>query len=113
MKKLLTISSVGRMIVFFEVIMCCTYSLSVLIVNGADAFSEDHLALLLLAAITIVSAVLLKSRRRMLNKMALWIAILPLLFVSYQSTAAFLTPYHAQLIQHQPAGVLLASFPVR
>lgn len=96
MKKLLNISSVGRMIVFVEILMCAVYTLSVFIVNGTDAISSDHISLMLLVALTITSIILLKSSRANLNKAVLWIAILPILFLGYEASATFFHSYEAQ-----------------
>jgi glucan phosphoethanolaminetransferase (alkaline phosphatase superfamily) len=107
MKNLLNISSVGRISVFFEIIMCAVWSLSVFMVNGADAVNEDHISLMLLVTLTIASIVLMKTRKTHLNKAVLWIAILPLLFISYEAASTFLVPYEAQSLQHHSTSQML------
>ena len=102
MRSVINISSVGRIIVFFETIMCTVWSLSVFMVNGADAVNEDHISLLLLVAITIASIVLVNTRKPNLKKAVLWMAILPLLFVSYEATVTFLVPYETQQVLATP-----------
>ena len=114
MKKLLNISSVGRIIVFLEIIMCAVWSLSVLMVNGTDAISNDHISLFLLLTLTIASVLLVKSRKPFLNKAVLWIAILPLLFISYETAATFLMPYDVQSVQPANANqIMFILNPVR
>ena len=95
MKKYINLHNAGRIIVFFEILLCAVATLSVLMVNGADSFSTDHLALILLIAITIASVFLRKGSNLQQQKMVLWMAVLPLLFVSYEAIAAFMLPYHA------------------
>lgn len=113
MKKQLTISSVGRIIVFFEIIMCTVWTLSVFMVNGTDAIGEDHVALFLLIAMTVASIVLLKARNRLFNRAVLWIAILPLLFISYEATTAFFVPYESPSIGASINPVAFVLNPVR
>ena len=102
MRRLINISSVGRIIVFFETIMCAVWALSVFMVNGADAVNEDHLSLLLLITITIASIVLMKTSKPNLKKDVLWIAIFPLLFIGYEATITFLVPYQTQIPETPP-----------
>lgn len=95
MKKHLTLSLAGRLIVFVEIVLCLVATLTVLMVNGTDSFTADHLSLLLLIGITVASVVLLKARKALHQKAVLWMSVLPLLFISYQSLAAFLFTHHA------------------
>lgn len=112
MKKLLNISSVGRMIVFVELLMCSVWTLSVFMVNGADAFTSDHISLLLLVGVTALSIAFLKADRKNLNKAVLWIAILPMLFLSYEASVTFLSPYEVQSLQAHSSN-LLFFLPIR
>jgi hypothetical protein len=95
MKKHFTLHFVGRLIVLLEIAMCATWTLSVLMVNGLDSLSLDHLSLLLLVALTVVSLVLLKSGSLRFKKAVLWIAVLPLLHLVYEAASTFIIPYPA------------------
>lgn len=96
MKKHFTFYSVGWMIVLFEAALCVVFALSVLLVNGTDAVGNDHVSLALLIAITVASAVLMKSGKRFLAKAVLGIALLPLLAIGYEAMILFLLPSHSQ-----------------
>jgi hypothetical protein len=113
MKKQFSISSVGRIIVFFEVIMCAVWTLSVFMVNGTDTISQDHVALFCMVAMTVSSIILLKARKPLFNKVVLGIAVLPLLFISYQATSTFFVPYEAQSMQMPSTQMLFVLNPVR
>ena len=112
MKKHFSLYYTGWLIVMFETVMCAVCTLSVLMVNGADAIGADHISLFLLVAITIASLILMKARKAVLHKAVLWMAVLPLLFVGYEVMATFLMPYGAQSlsatagqgITHMPSG---------
>jgi len=93
MKKYLNLYTVGRIILIVESVICIVASLCVLIVNGVDSFSTDHLLLLAVIAITIASRLFIKSPKPILNKAVLWMAGAPLLFISYE-IVAMLLPYH-------------------
>ena len=95
MKKYISLHNAGRIIVFFEILLCSVATLSVLMVNGADSFGTDHISLFVLMAITIVSAIIRKRSNTQQQKLVLWMAILPLLFVSYEAVTAFVLPFHA------------------
>lgn len=95
MKKYISLHNAGRVIVFFEILLCAVATLSVLMVNGADSFSADHLSLLALIGITIFSVALLKSSRPQQQRLVLWMAVLPLVFISYETVVAFVIPYPA------------------
>ena len=90
MKKHFTLRRVGRLIVFVEIVLCAVATLAVLMVNGPDAFTADHLSLLVLVGITVASITLLKMRKAVHDKTVLWMAVLPLLFVGYETVAPFL-----------------------
>ena len=92
MKKYIILRNTGRIIVFLEIMLCAVATLSVLMVNGADSFSTDHLSLLALIGITIASAIIRKNRAVQQQKLVLWLAVLPLLFISYEAVTAFM-PY--------------------
>lgn len=93
MKKHLNLYTAGRIILFFETILCAVTAMSVLMVNGIDTFSADHLSLLILIGITITTRVFIKSSNIFLNRAVLWMAALPLLLISYE-LLAMLIPYH-------------------
>lgn len=92
MKKYIILRNTGRIIVFLEIMLCAVATLSVLMVNGADSFCTDHLSLLALIGITIASAIIRKNRAVQQQKLVLWLAVLPLLFISYEAVTAFM-PY--------------------
>jgi hypothetical protein len=92
MKKYFSLHNIGWLIVLFESLTCSVLALSVFLVNGTDAIGKDHLALFLLLAITLVSVVLMKSRRSFLNKAVLGLAVLPLVFIGYQTLLTVLSP---------------------
>jgi hypothetical protein len=93
MKKYISLYNAGRVIVFFEIVLCAVATLSLLMVNGTGELTTDHLSLLLLVGITTASTVLLKASKPGYQKTVLWMAVLPLLFVSYETIAAFVIPY--------------------
>ena len=93
MKKHLNLYTAGRIILFFETVLCVVTALSVLMVNGIDSFSADHLSVLVLIGITITTRAFIKSSNIFLNKAVLWMAALPLLLISYE-LLAMLIPYH-------------------
>jgi hypothetical protein len=95
MKKHYTIYTAGQVIVSIEIILCIVATLSVLLVNGTGSFTPDHLSLLLLMAITVCSAFLLKAGKRLYRKAVLWLAILPLFFIGYEAVISFGVWHHA------------------
>ena len=95
MKKHLSLHTIVRMIVLFETILCVIATLCLLMVNGPDSFSADHLSILLLVAITVASNLMIRTRKPLHHKTILWMSVLPMLFVSYEVVAAFLIPYQS------------------
>lgn len=95
MKKYLTLAIAGRFVLFIEIVLFVVALLCAVMVNGTEVFTTDYVWLLALLAIIIVSAVLVKAPTAFRRKAVLWISVLPLLFISYQSIALFLLPYGA------------------
>ncbi|HVF81042.1 MAG TPA: hypothetical protein VM884_03875 [Flavisolibacter sp.] len=113
MKKHFNLYNTGWLIVLFETVMSTAWFLSVFMVNGTDAIGADHISLLLLVTLTIVSVVLMKARKPFLNKAVLWIAILPLMFIGYEVMATFLMPYQAPSVSSSANQLLFVLNPVR
>ena len=95
MKKHLNLAAAGRIVLFIEIALFTVALLCAVMVNGTDILTTDYLWLLFLLAVIIVSAVLLKAPAAFHRKAVLWISVLPMLFISYQSVALFLLPYHS------------------
>ena len=95
MKKHLNLYTAGRIILFLETVLCVVTALSVLMVNGIDSFSTDHLSVLVLIGITVTTRAFVRSSNIHLNRAVLWMAALPLLLISYE-LLAMLIPYHPQ-----------------
>lgn len=93
MKKHLNLYTAGRIVLFFETVLCVVTALSVLMVNGIDSFSADDLSVLVLIGITITTRAFMRSSNIFLNKAVLWMAALPLLLISYE-LLAMLIPYY-------------------
>jgi hypothetical protein len=93
MKQHLNFYIVGRIVLVFEIILCVVTTLSVLMVNGIESFSADHLSLLILIGITIATKLFINSANTRLNKAVFWMAVLPFMLISYELVSMFL-PYH-------------------
>lgn len=95
MKKSLNLLTAARVLLFIDVVLCAVAGLAVLMVNGTESFSVDHLCLIVIVGITALTAVLLKTPGLLQNKAVLWLSALPLAIVSYQTVAASLLTYGA------------------
>lgn len=95
MKKHLNLAAAGRLVLLIEIALFTVALLCAVMVNGTDIFTTDYLWLLFLLIIIIVSAVLVKAPTIFHRKAVLWISVLPLLFISYQTVALFVLPYHS------------------
>lgn len=95
MKKHLNLTAAVRLLLFVDVLLCIVAALTVTMVNGADGFSLDHLFLLMLVIITVLTAFLSKTPGLLHNKALVWVALIPLAFVSYQTIASSLLAHHA------------------
>lgn len=94
-KKHLNLTIAVRLLLFVDVLLCVIAALTVTMVNGADGFTLDHVCLLVLVGITVLTAFLVKKPGFLHNKALVWIALAPLAFVSYQTVVSSLLAQHA------------------
>lgn len=97
MKKHFTLYRTGWALIVFETVLSAVGFLSVFMVNGADAITSDHIALLFLFILTIASIFCMRYGKSSYKKAVLWMAVLPLMFVSYEVSASFFVHSQTQV----------------
>ena len=91
MKKYYNLATAVRLILYVDVALCAVAALVITMVDGTDDFSLDYVCLLILVGITVLTAFLLKKPGFLHNKILVWVALSPLVFVSYQTMISSLS----------------------
>lgn len=84
MKQQLLSLYTGWTIISFEILLSLVLLLSVLMVNGTDYISSDHIALLAIFLVTITSILFMNTRKPAYKRAVVWLAVMPFAFTGYE-----------------------------